>query len=491
MQDTITFEGTSRTNLTILQLEDQEDKYNPVPDIDALIRRWIPFQASLQNLETIPELACVKGSSISNEVDSFVTLQTHSGLIGTVLTAYNLHQNLQIRPDDIWITILGQFSAYVNGRAEELRHKIVSHGGQMELTVLGAGSVCTADYATMTRGFLDEISTHAIDGDSLKEWFLPGFSTTTVSDEVTASATAMCSFQAYFTYEYGLICGIPEITLLGSVEDWQQLRDKLEHLVEFDGEDKLLSTEWVPLLRRVLDNFVESAKNGSQNNIQFWDQIVQYYEAFGGCFMIDELTGWLSVFTFFDGEGQKPYTLNADNGLPWPRRGLSRISHNVVSCPAQVNDNGAMYNATLYAGQMAFDYLEDIEATAARPPSVQGAQNEGATMRLLRPRNDWALAIQQRDIAFSSATIALKPDGVVQLLRDPMCPSITADNNGYWTEPEPDLDPQGGVVEPHGSGAEVVEPQGSGVPPTMLVYPVGIQPWCLLGAIILLFLVRP
>lgn len=129
----------------------------------------------------------------------------------------------------------------------------------------------------MTLRFLDEIAQHLVD-PTLREWFRPGFSTTTETDNIVASATAMCTLQAYFTYKYSLLCGIPQVTLLGSVQDWTRLRQKVERLIAFDGSDKLLSTQWVPLLRRVLDEFVTSATDGSTRNIKFWDSVVQYHE---------------------------------------------------------------------------------------------------------------------------------------------------------------------------------------------------------------------
>lgn len=40
-----------------------------------------------------------------------------------------------LSPDDVWLTILLQFSKYVNKHSEELRSKLVSHEGQKELSV--------------------------------------------------------------------------------------------------------------------------------------------------------------------------------------------------------------------------------------------------------------------------------------------------------------------------------------------------------------------
>ena len=475
---TISFEGTSKKNLQILNLDPM--KHNPLMDMDDLVRqRWVPYQTTLQAEgsyeDEIPDYQCVLGSPLGTstttttraletnetitpgggdyydtsteaEVEELVTLPTFSGLIGTVLTAYNLHQNLILRPDDIWITILGQFSAYVNGpgRAEELRSKFVNHTGQMELTVTAEGSVCEAPYGTMTRQFLDEISKNLVD-PSFKEWFLPGFTTSTETDDIVASAAAMCTFQPYFTYTYSLVCGIPQITLLGSVEDWSILRQKVERLVDLDASDKLLSEQWVPLLRQVLDQFVESAKYGSQYNVDFWDRIVQFYVHDLMCAQETHLTGWLSVFTFFNGQGQMAVSMperdDDEEGVdadlaPWPRIAFEQINHNVVSCPVRINDNGKWYNASLYVGQMAYDYGPDMNMTKFSdfPSAVQNEVNELATLHFLQPRNDWAMAVEKPAVEeeaqdlewFYNKTDSIKyeTDSVVRVLENGQCQAV-------------------------------------------------------------------
>jgi hypothetical protein len=332
---------------------------------------------------TIPDVALIRGSLIDPGVP---TLATNTGLVGTVLTAFNSHNNLQFRPDDLWISILAQFSAYVNGRAEELRSRIVNHEGQKNLEVTSPGDIFTADFGAMNRQFLDKISENIKDA-SLREWFLPGFSTTTDTDEICAAAMAMCSFQEYFTYKFGLICGIPQVSLLGSVDDWKLLRDKVERLAEFDGEDKILSEQWVPRLREILDNFVESAKNGSTNNLDFWNHIVS--NTGSTCGGPELLTGWISTFSVFNDKGD----LYADMTDFWPTIRLDDIHHNIASCPATINDNGLYYNATLFVGQMAYDFEVDVEATENIPDAVAAIQSRDGAMRKLKPRNDWALAI--------------------------------------------------------------------------------------------------
>ena len=49
----------------------------------------------------------------------------------------------------------------------------------------------------------------------------------------------MDSMQYYFEYLCQTYCGIPQITLEGSVEDWKDLKDRINNLSTFDEEDKI------------------------------------------------------------------------------------------------------------------------------------------------------------------------------------------------------------------------------------------------------------
>ena len=194
----------------------------------------------------------------------------------TPMASLTSHCNLVLSPDDVWLTILSQFCAYVNNNAEGLRSKIVEHEGKKELKAYCHGTLETADYKGMIRDLLMQIREN-IKSPELADWFRPGFSTTTEKEEVCAAATAMASLQAYFEFTMCLTCGIPSVTMLGTVADWKLLREKIDRLLEFEvegnPEGKVMEL-WVGYLRQVCDGFVESAEHPrSAKTLEFWDKV--------------------------------------------------------------------------------------------------------------------------------------------------------------------------------------------------------------------------
>ena len=112
------------------------------------------------------------------------------------------------------------------------------------------------------------------------------------------------------------------------------------------------------------------------------------------------ITGWLGAFSFFSSKGERLSETPAQEEeegqakSPWPRINLNALFHSIATCPAQVNDNGVNYNATLLVGQLTFDYRSTTTTTnsSAAPndlPAAVARTHKAHDMRVLHNRNDW------------------------------------------------------------------------------------------------------
>jgi hypothetical protein len=112
-----------------------------------------------------------------------------NGFVDTVVKSYCDHRALTIRPDDVWIAIITQFNFFVNGNAERLRKQFVSHEDKKDLKITVLGNRYTVDFGFMAREMTRLIDENIVDS-TLREWILPDFSTTTITD-TTVSAIVM------------------------------------------------------------------------------------------------------------------------------------------------------------------------------------------------------------------------------------------------------------------------------------------------------------
>ena len=234
-------------------------------------------------------------SSFHDEVISDI-VPTTNGFVNTVKEAYNQHRALIIRPDDVWLAILVQFSSFVNANAEALRSQFVHHEGKKELTV-SFESWSTVDFGLMARLMTKAIDENVTD-PTLRAWILPDFTTTTPNDTTVCSIAMMATMKQYFSYRCYIDCGIPRVTLEGEKSDWEKILMRLARLKEYGVQ----TIAWYHLLFPVISRFVKAFDApDSAENLDFWGKVV--HNKYGGSGP-SYLGGWVTAFCVFDQEGK-------------------------------------------------------------------------------------------------------------------------------------------------------------------------------------------
>ena len=277
------------------------------------------------------------------------------GLVEVATIAYNNHHDLVWRPDDVWQAILTQFSLYVIHNSEKLRDRFVDFKGKRQLEIKAFGTLFTVDFGKLARRMVEEQIVKNIKDPSIADWLIPTFTTTTENDRIVASVSMMATLQSYFEYKFCLACGLPSITLLGTVDDWKLLRSKVDRLLEFDTKDGVMK-KWLELLTIVLDEFVET-KCGV-DNMEFWDRICHYS---GGGSGPTYLSGWITTFAVFDKDGKWQGGRRGSQHFgeitksDWPIIDTQDVPSGATAVPVLIDDNGTEYEGHMVAGHFAYD----------------------------------------------------------------------------------------------------------------------------------------
>ncbi|KAJ4420871.1 hypothetical protein N0V82_004050 [Gnomoniopsis sp. IMI 355080] len=291
---------------------------------------------------------------------------SENGFVWAAYHAYSDHHHLIIRPEDVWFAILTQISFYINAHAEELRTFFVRHEGQKELNITSE----IRDFGRMAQEMTELISKHVVDPD-LRDWVMPSFSTTTDCDRTVGAVLFMGAMKAYFKFSFTLACGIPSVTLLGEVEDWQEIMRRIDKL-ELLGDEP---TVFAKMLRPILSHIILSFEDPLDKTVvRFWNTIAHKCPRGSGPRW---LSGWLTAFCFWDEEGNsKPFPVDRDpegrmrrfhlGGVLYPLVDLEDVPLGIASVPVRVNDMGCMYEATMVAGSVG---TVASSAALSSPPS--------------------------------------------------------------------------------------------------------------------------
>ena len=214
-----------------------------------------------------------------------------NGFIEAVHTAYAKHYPLVLSPDHIWTCIVQGFAAHVNQNAEKLRHLFVEHEGKKIIEVERDDFVKSSPHNPWPEVFPEfsfQIRSHI--GEKTHDLLIPTFTTTGPVEKAAAEIVLMNAFKDYFSYRLHTVCGIPQITLEGTVDDWKQLRERALGLAQFDLQ------WWIDPLKPILDQFVAAVEGHVDKS--FWSSIYkQVTIASGGPY----ISGWIvSLFPYMD-----------------------------------------------------------------------------------------------------------------------------------------------------------------------------------------------
>jgi len=225
---------------------------------------------------------------------SVVEDQGHHALLSAVHLAFSQHLPLSITPDVIWLTIAQGFAQHVNNHAEELRALLVKHEGKMRIE---AAVLDPDDWIAAVEQWTDGMDAYL--PPCLVDMLLCDFSTTTPTIRTASQMVMMEAFHPYFDFVMICICGIPQITLYGTVEDWRSIRRRVERLAEYQ------LSWWTDRLLPLCDAFIATAEG--QPSREFWQEIYKPEASYGG----EAITGWIvELFPYVVDEMKAPTIRN-------------------------------------------------------------------------------------------------------------------------------------------------------------------------------------
>ena len=289
---------TNRTNGSITFVVDEN--LTPVPYQRGLYSGESIAEFMLSEEEIPNNLQRIIATSFSGE-NNFSPMGKDA-FYRCIVGAYANHQSVTLSPDMVWLVISQGFARYVNAHAEELRPQLVNHNGKMDLAIMTNKDILAddVDWPSLIADFSSQIGRYSKNG--IAKTITSDFTTTGPVERVASQITLMESVKSYFEYiVYRIACGIPTVTLQGTVEDWRRVLEKSRQLKQYG------LGEWINSLEPILQEFIQAA-DGHPNQT-FWKSMVKKQniaELKGGACSPDvptELDGWL-LKLFPDENGQ-------------------------------------------------------------------------------------------------------------------------------------------------------------------------------------------
>lgn len=207
-----------------------------------------------------------------------------NGFIDAIYRSFESHVPLTLSPDHVWLVLAQGFATHVKQNAEELRARFVPFDGKKNIVVRRDAGFMPGNADNDWSGVVDELAQQLGEhvGEARKRLVVNNFSTTTNVERIASSITLLDAMSPFFTYELMTLCGIPRITLLGTVDDWRDVYTRARALCEFvDG--------WWSELGPALAHFVNAASGNV--DVDVWRSFYKYEDRSGGA----TVSGWVNA----------------------------------------------------------------------------------------------------------------------------------------------------------------------------------------------------
>ena len=234
-------------------------------------------------------------SSELHEAKFISNLDGHPILKGYYQSYVN-HVPVTVNPDTLWMLIIQGFSRHIDQNSEKLRNKLVDFDGKKILIVDGdeerIEDINKEGWEKTFESFVEMIKVCA--GEKMINLLTPTFTTTTPTIQASSQVAIMSCFKNYFKFIrfYGG-CGFPYINLQGTLNDYEQLKNKVEQLKGFDIDD------WINELIIIVDKIIETKKGNIDTD--FWKNMIVNKETIeprgsGELTKVNNIDGWLLNF---------------------------------------------------------------------------------------------------------------------------------------------------------------------------------------------------
>lgn len=202
----------------------------------------------------------------------------------TVHHSYAEHRPLALSPDDIWLTLCQAFGNHVAANSKELESRLLqaNHPDKILIRNDDLASYNPDSWKTLIESFEKEVNLYA-KGDVISK-VNQKFTTTTPIISTTYKITVLDAYKDFFEYMSESGCGIPEITLLGTTEDWEKIYQDVDIFNEYGLEF------WTAEIKPVLAQFVQASKGNA--DVEFWQAIYKHVSYYG----TSAITGWILKF---------------------------------------------------------------------------------------------------------------------------------------------------------------------------------------------------
>jgi len=324
----------------------------------------------------------------SEEYQGREVLPSTDSFIRGAIQAWSDHLHLIIGPELVWLTILTQLTFYMRTHPAEVRD--VYDFDSRPPVSMGE----PPDWYLITVSFYGSVM-NRFKSEAAYEFLRPYFSTTNDDHLLTTHFILLGFEKTEFVFERPILCGLPSVTLQGTLTDWEDLLHKLDHFHTLGPEVVPYKARLEPVLKRFIATFKEPESEASK---EFWNQMViaEKSDECGAAPL--NISGWITSFLFWNVDGT-PYA--RENGsftldsYSYPSLNIRTLPSGYAKTPFILRKYGgkARYRGYAISGLLGkrIEAGAPLEYVALLTQKGENGTYDATKHATLMPSTSWAL----------------------------------------------------------------------------------------------------
>jgi hypothetical protein len=302
----------------------------------------------------VPKLEAV------SDLPELYTASCHP-FVAALHNAYGFHIALELRPDDIKLLISQGLAIHIKLNSEEFRSLFVDHKDKKDITIVRNDFIkgVKNPWHEVFGEFSNKIK-HDVKDPILVSHMQRRFETSTIDTIATSDIAIMDTFQKYYDYKLYTACGIPSITLKGSVDDWKAIKEYVQYIEKYNLQ------WWTSKLLPIIDQFINTVE--SHIDRDFWNSMVKVNDGSGGPYY----SGWFKYLFPYIRDREDNYIQNPYND----EITSTCIPLSISKVPFKWNYYGVNFDMMFNGGFIGIDIdRSNVSTGAIRPVIAWSVQN--------------------------------------------------------------------------------------------------------------------
>lgn len=221
--------------------------------------------------------------------------------------SFNDHRPLALTPDMIWQLLIQQAAKEVANDPETYRKLLALHDYGKRTISVERNNFQLGNPKNDWPGVFSELEKIVLNDvpNSPAKHFSQQFSTSTPADVAARRIVFLNAASHFYDYHVATFCGIPQIELHGTPDDWRWIKTKAGTLKQFNMERRIES------LTPIFNEIIEASKG--KPNREIWKSFFKLRSESGG----GHISGWINLF-FID-ESDEHLDLLEKNDFSWEK----------------------------------------------------------------------------------------------------------------------------------------------------------------------------